>query len=47
MQIDANDVITKLTVEVSQLTQRAILAEVRAEAAETKLESIENSNEEK
>lgn len=44
MQIDANDVINKLTLELANATQRAILAEVRAEAAEKKLEG-EESNE--
>lgn len=43
MQIDANDVISKLTLELANATQRAILAEVRAEAAEKSLEEKESN----
>lgn len=46
MQIDANDVISKLAQELSQATQRAILAEVRAETAENRIAELENTKEE-
>lgn len=47
MQIDANDVIKKLTEEISLLTQRAILGEVRADTAERRVSELEAQLEEK
>lgn len=46
MQIDANDVINKLTEEVSRTTQRAIIGEVRADAAEKRVSELEAQLEE-
>lgn len=37
MNIDINDIIARYGAEVARLTQRAILAEARADAAEAKL----------
>ena len=40
MEIQASDVIERLMQELSQMTQRAILAEARAHAAELHLNQI-------
>lgn len=37
MEISINDIIKRYNAEIAQLTQRAILAEARADAAEAKL----------
>lgn len=44
MQIDAQDIINRLLAENSNLLQRAIIAEARAEAAENNSQEHEEEN---
>lgn len=37
MELDVNDILARYAAEVAQLTQRAVMAEARAEAANKKL----------
>ena len=37
MEISINDIIKRYNAEIAQLTQRAVLAEARADAAEARL----------
>lgn len=40
MELDVNDILARYAAEVAQLTQRAVMAEARAEAANKKLAEI-------
>lgn len=43
MNVDINDIIARYGAEVARLTQRAVLAEARADAAEAKLAEQDKS----
>ena len=44
MELDATDVINRLTQELTQATQRAIIAEAQLHAANIKLQEYEDNN---
>lgn len=44
MNLDINDIIARYNAETAKLTQRAILAEARADAAERELEKLRSTS---
>ena len=44
MNLDINDIIARYGAEVARLTQRAVLAEARADAAEARLAEQDDPN---